>query len=109
MTAILSPREPPLPPEAAMYRALGPFTVDTIPKGLWREHNLKADVWALLTVLEGRIHFCWDDASGGAHLLETGAQIMVPPIIPHHLEQVGPVAITLSFWALPETHSPAAT
>lgn len=92
-----------------MYRALGPFTVDTIPKGLWREHNLKADVWALLTVVEGRIRFCWDDAAGGAHLLETGAQIIVPPIVPHHLEKIGPVTITLSFWAVSAPQSPGAS
>ncbi len=96
----LTPREPAMPANASVYRTLGPFTAETIPKGLWREHNLKAGVWALLTVEQGQISFCWDDAASGSHLLESGAQIIVPPLVPHHLEESGSVTIGLSFWAV---------
>lgn len=98
---MLTPREPALPEGAAPYRHLGPFDVDTIPKGLWREHNLKDGVWAVLSVEEGRIRFCWDDAEGGVLLLTQGQHLLVPPIVPHHLEADGPVIVRLSFWAIP--------
>ena len=101
---ILVLREPLLPADVESYRAIGPFTLETIPKGLWREHNLKDGVWAILSVLQGQIGFCWDDLQGGTHLLGQGTRLIVPPTVPHHLEQAGPVTISLTFWAVP-THN----
>ena len=97
---ILALREPYLPADAESYRALGPFTLETIPKGLWREHNLKEGVWAVLSVQQGQIRFCWDDEQGGAHLLGQGMRFLIPPTIPHHLEQMEPVIISLTFWTV---------
>ena len=92
-------RDPDMPGGAQPYRTIGPFNKDGIPKGLWREHSLKADVWAILTVKTGSIRFCWDDEEGGNALLQAGTQIVVPPAAPHHLEDVGAVTVRLTFWA----------
>lgn len=101
-------RGPDMPGDALPYRTIGPFNKDDIPKGLWREHRLKADVWAILTIEAGSIRFCWDDDEGGDVLLQAGAQIVVPPTIPHHLEDVAAVTVSLTFWAVPSDQTKAA-
>ena len=99
----IADRGPALPPDARVYRRLGPFDVETIPAGLWRRHDLKAGVWGLLSIEAGSIRFCWDDAEGGTRILSAGDVLQVPPTVPHHLEREGPVTVTLSFHAVPPT------
>lgn len=96
-----------MPDDAQPYRSIGPFDKESIPKGLWRAHNLKAGVWAILTVETGSIRFCWDDEAGGNVLLHEGAQLVVPPTVPHHLEDMGAVTISLTFWASTNTNNKA--
>ncbi len=77
-----------LPPEAKVYRTIGPFDGTSLPKGLLREHRLKAGSWARLRVLSGEIRFVWDDADreGEAVFVGPGATVIIPPAIGHHLE-----------------------
>ncbi|WP_324261473.1 DUF1971 domain-containing protein [Altererythrobacter sp. H2] len=77
-----------LPPEAEVYRRIGPFDRGSLPKGLLREHSLKDGTWAQVTVLSGAVAFLWDDAGndGAGSVLERGQAITVPPLVPHHLE-----------------------
>lgn len=102
MAGPIADRGPPLPAEARPYRRIGPFDADAIPKGLWSCHALKAGVWGLLAVEAGSILFRWDDAGGGARRLSAGDTLLIPPVVPHHLEREGPVTIALAFCAIPE-------
>lgn len=89
---------PTAPPEAALvYKTVGPFRGAEIPKGLLSEHRLKEDVWGRVTVVEGQLLFVWDDAQGGTAALESPAQMIVPPTVPHHLEQIETAVITVDF------------
>jgi cupin 2 domain-containing protein len=102
-------RGPPLPEDAGPYRTIGPFDADTIPSGLLKMHNLKAGAWGLLTVEAGTIRFCWDDEAGGGRDLRAGDVMLVPPLVPHHLEREGTVTITIAFCAQPASPAPKAT
>ena len=90
-----------LPADAASYRRIGPFDQDSLPAGLLREHQLKEDVWGVLTLLEGEIGFSWDDAEGGESELVAPASIVIPPTVPHHVEMRGPFTLTLEFHRQP--------
>ncbi len=90
-----------LPADAAGYRHLGPFDQDSLPAGLLREHRLKEDVWGVLTMLDGVIGFCWDDAEGGGVELAAPASLIIPPTIAHHLEVRGPFALAIEFHRRP--------
>ena len=88
-----------LPVNAACYRTLGPWTAEEIPAGLKGQHQLKAGSWAVIKILSGKIDFTWDDDSAEpATTLETGLELTVPPLVPHHLVPNGPVEVTLSFY-----------
>lgn len=99
--AAIAERGPALPPGSAPYRHLGPFDAAAIPAGLLRRHDLKPDVWGMVTVETGAIRFCWDDEQGGGRLLVAGDTMLVPPTVPHHLEVDGKVGIRIAFWAPP--------
>lgn len=96
MTALAHPDR--LPPGAACYRHLGPFDERTIPRGLLSEHRLKPDVWGILTIEAGTIMFVWDDDVQDRSALVVGDQLIVPPRVPHHLEIVGLVSLSLAFY-----------
>jgi cupin 2 domain-containing protein len=76
-----------LPRDAAVYRTIGPFGGDTLPKGLLREHRLKEGTWGRLRVLSGKIRFVWDDdRTDHAPMVVDEETVIIPPTIPHHLE-----------------------
>ena len=77
-----------LPPEAKVYRSIGPFDQTTLPKGRLREHQLKEGTWGRLRMLSGEIRFVWDDVGHEQEVLLAGegATIVIPPNVPHHLE-----------------------
>ena len=104
--APIADREPNLPANARAYRRLGSFDADSIPAGLWRRHQLKPGVWGVLSVDAGSIRFCWDDKQGGTRILSAGEALLIPPVVPHHLEREGPVAISLAFHAVSATTPP---
>lgn len=79
------------------YRTIGPMTEMTVPKGLLGVHNLKPETWALLNIIEGKIHFVWDQRNGRTDVLEQGDQVLIPPIEQHHLKLSGAVKLTIDF------------
>lgn len=89
-----------LPPTAACYRTLGPWTAEEIPTGLKGQHQLKAGSWAMIKILTGKIDFAWDDdGAKPAITLKAGMELTVPPLVLHHLVLDGPVEVTLSFYS----------
>lgn len=94
-----SPRSYTLPANAACYRTLGPWNAEEIPAGLKGQHQLKAGSWAVIKICSGNIHFAWDDETAGPVVaLESGMELIVPPLVLHHLVLTGPVEVTLSFY-----------
>lgn len=93
---VLAPRGV-MPAGHAPYRTIGPFDDGSLPAGLRAEHRLKAGTWALLTVTAGAIRFVWDDEQGGATDLAAPASLIVPELVPHHVESDGPFSLTIAF------------
>lgn len=89
-----------LPDGAECYKTIGPFLQADIPAGLLREHSLKPGVWGVLTLIEGRLRFVWDDGSGVYEDLRAPARIIVPPTVLHHLDELADAVITIEFFRL---------
>ncbi len=94
----VAPRGP-LPDDAQVYRSIGPFDAQSVPRGLLGKHDLKPGAWARLCVTAGSVIFVWDDSAGGSDLLTAGVEMIVPPCIPHHLDLCGPLEFTIHFCA----------
>lgn len=94
----VAPRGP-LPDDADVYRSIGPFDAQSVPRGLLGKHDLKPGAWARLCVTAGSVRFVWDDSAGGSELLTAGVEMIVPPCVPHHLELCGPLEFTIHFCA----------
>ena len=90
-----------LPAGAACYKRIGPFSEDSLPAGILREHRLKDDVWGVLTIVDGAIGFTWDDAEGGEIELAARSRLVIPPAVPHHLTVRGPFSLTIEFHRQP--------
>lgn len=88
-----------LPEAAVIYRSIGPFDAQTVPKGLLGKHNLKPGAWVRLCVVAGSVRFVWDDPQGGSELVTAGIELIVPPCIPHHLELCDSLKFTIHFCA----------
>jgi len=86
-----------LPTGSEAYRTIGPFDAASLPKGLRAEHSLKPGAWALLRLARGTVRFVWDDGEGGGLDLVAPAELVVPPIVPHHVEGEGPFELTITF------------
>jgi tellurite resistance-related uncharacterized protein len=87
-----------LPAEAESYRTIGPFDAQSLPRGLRAEHSLKQGAWGLLALSEGSLRFVWDDDEGGAEDLAAPAELVVPPLVRHHVEGEGPFTLAITFY-----------
>ncbi len=79
------------------YRVLR-FARGEIPEGLRTEHDLKAGVRGVLTVLEGSVTYV--DAHGERTALAEGASHPIPSQEKHHLEDADDAAIEVAFYRL---------
>ena len=86
-----------IPDGFALVRAIGPFTAETLPKGLLAEHRLKADRWGQLTLHEGSVRLVMDDGSGTVTALAAPATAMILPEVPHHVEFDGDFLLEIAF------------
>ena len=88
-----------LPDNVAPYRELGPFTGETIPKGLFSNHSTKAGVWGQVTVLTGSVRYViTEPGEEESLLLEPSSPGIVAPQQRHHLELTGPVELGITFY-----------
>ncbi len=87
-----------LPDTAQPYRTIGPFTQDSLPTGLLREHNTKDGVWGLLEVLEGAVKYVITEPGEEAeHLLSSALPGVIAPQQKHHLILIGDVTFQIRF------------
>ncbi len=78
-----------LPADAHYVRTTPRLTAETTPAGLLRSHRVAEGAWAVVRVLTGTVHFAFEDATEqGTFELTAGAQLVVPPGRPHHVEPV---------------------
>jgi tellurite resistance-related uncharacterized protein len=85
-----------LPPTVAPYQRTKTFTRETVPKGLLADHDTKAGVWGVITVVEGRLEYVIPSA-GETLILDPETPGIVEPEVPHHVRLLGPVAFFVEF------------
>ncbi len=78
-------RMPRLPPKACVYKETAVFDENTVPQGLRLSHQLRADTWGQIVVLEGRIDYVIEAAPHLAFVLRPGVMGAVAPQSPHHV------------------------
>ncbi len=86
-----------LPPGVIAYRRTPVFDQDTIPAGLRREHRTRPGVWAVITVLEGKLCFRTLDPISET-LLSSSTPGVVTPEQPHEVDPDGPVRFFVEFY-----------
>lgn len=86
-----------LPSGLVAYRRTPIFDQDTIPAGLRREHRTASGVWALITVLEGRLRFRTLHPATET-VLAPDTPMAVTPQQPHEVDPDGPVRFFVEFY-----------
>lgn len=92
-----------LPPGVTAYRRTPIFTEATIPAALRHRHATKSGVWALITVVEGRLRLRRLN-SGSETDLDPDAPGIIAPEEPHEVEPLGSVRFFVEFHAAPSQH-----
>lgn len=89
----------PVPTTLKAYQEIGPFSAENLPKGLLKDHKLKAGSWGRLTMLEGAIRFVWSDGrtDNVTEELTAGDVLMIPPQALHNLEKTGDFLLKIAF------------
>jgi tellurite resistance-related uncharacterized protein len=87
-----------LPEGLVVARTAGPFTEETLPAALRRDHLVAARTWGLLRVLEGEL----DLVLGTPVHLVAGDEHPIPPGVPHQVRISGPVRLAVDFLVPPE-------
>ncbi len=90
-----------VPDDLGPVRASATWDEQTLPPAMLEAHRLGAARWAVLRVLAGRIRFVVIGEAGASHLLAAGATRGIPPGVPHRLEVLGPVRLTIDFFSVP--------
>lgn len=74
---------------------------ETVPAGLLREHRVPPGRWGVLRVHSGAIRFLLGEGPASVRVVEAGSSQGIPPEVPHRLERIGPVTVTLDFLSIP--------
>lgn len=90
-------RMPALPPCARPYKQTAVFDVNTMPSGLARSHELKANTWAELVVEEGRLPYVLEDEEELTIVLRPGTHGVIAPCRPHHVEPLAGTRFRVRF------------
>jgi tellurite resistance-related uncharacterized protein len=90
-----------LPPGLVAYRRTPVFNEASIPAGLRREHRTKPGVWAVISVLEGRLRFRALPAHSDPTpelSVSAGGCMVVSPEQPHEVKPEGSVRFFVEFY-----------
>lgn len=90
-------RMPRMPPCAVAYRSSPTYDATTVPAGLLRTHDLKADTWGRIEVLEGRVAYVLEDEDDLTFVLRPGVDGVVAPGRPHHIEPAADARLRVVF------------
>ena len=87
-----------LPPGVTRYASSPEFSDGRVPDSLLGSHRTKADTWAKIVVLEGRLRYRILEPATRTVELSPDRPGIVEPEIPHHLELTGRVRFRLDFF-----------
>ncbi|WP_347266080.1 DUF1971 domain-containing protein [Paracoccus sp. (in: a-proteobacteria)] len=89
-------------PEGLVSYARSPdFTDENLPAKLQSAHRVKPGTWALIHVLEGRLHYELEPPRQGEVTAAAGERIVIEEDTPHHVAFVEPGRIFIEFFRKP--------
>ncbi len=78
------------------YKVTPPFTEETLPDALRRDHSTKAGAWGVIRVLEGQVRLHFSD-NGAFEDLTPDRPGVVEPQRVHWVEPMGPMRMRVEF------------
>jgi tellurite resistance-related uncharacterized protein len=82
------------------YRSTPVFDETSLPAALRSRHNVKAGVWGVIRVIEGRLKLRYLDRPSEI-VLEPGRPGFVLPEQPHEVEPLGAMRMQVDFYDRP--------
>lgn len=82
------------------YRSTPVFDEATLPAALRTRHNVKAGVWGVIRVLEGRLKLRYLDELS-EQVLDPDTAGYILPEQPHEVEPLGPMRMRVDFYYQP--------
>ena len=89
-----------LPDGVELARTTPEFTAETVPAGLLKAHQVAAEVWGRLCVLEGTVTFV-AEGSGESRVLGAGDTQVIEPEMLHHVEPAEGARFVVEFHRRP--------
>ena len=86
-----------LPESLNPIRKTPEFDEGSIPKGLLKEHNTKAGVWAKIVIVKGALQYKINEPEEVV-ILDTENFGVVEPAILHEVKPLGPVKFYVEFY-----------
>jgi tellurite resistance-related uncharacterized protein len=87
-----------LPADVAPYKQTPEFTETTVPAGLLKAHQTKADVWGKIVVLEGQLEYTINEPQEEVQLLDCHTFGVVEPQVLHQVKPLGQVRFFVEFY-----------
>jgi tellurite resistance-related uncharacterized protein len=87
-----------LPRGYAPYKRTPDFDAHTLPAALRQDHSTKPGVWAVITVLAGRLRYVVEPPLAAEEMLEPGKPGIVAPEVLHRVEPIGEVRFFVEFY-----------
>ncbi len=88
------------PSDLVVYRTTPEYTEETIPAGLRRRHSTRAEVWARIRVIEGRLRLRRLEPAEECVLTPETPGIVAPEA-PHEVAPLGRVRFVVDFLRSP--------
>jgi len=86
-----------LPPDVQAYKKTSIFTEQTVPAGLLSDHQTKAGVWGLISVVSGSLQYNVPSRDV-SDLLGDGDTGVIEPTVTHSVTPQGPVSFYVEFY-----------
>lgn len=87
-----------LPTSVGFYRRTPDFTEATLPAGLKKVHQTKANVWGRIVVLDGTLTYRILESESIAYQLDVGNPGIIEPAVKHFVEPIGKVRFYVEFY-----------
>lgn len=87
-----------LPDSVAAYKKTPEFTEASVPAGLLKAHQTKADVWGKIVVLAGELEYTINEPVKEVILLNEHTHGVVEPQILHQVKPLGAVRFYVEFY-----------
>jgi hemoglobin len=80
------------------YRVTPIFDAESLPAALRRAHSTKPDVWGIIRVLEGALHYRIEDDSSAAVVLTPSNPGFIQPGQLHSVAPIGAMKMRVEFY-----------